>query len=96
MIIETGSTGTPLKDIINNLGNKKYDYIEFRCKWIENNEEQDEFFGACSYDNITNTLIPLDGDSYSLYDLYEEYEEWQDTNNRNCLTVWEYGIIGEE
>lgn len=92
-IIITDEIGMPLKDIIAKLGNKSYTYIEYRCKWTKNNKEYDEFFGGCSYDNKTQILTPLDGDSYSLNDLYEEYEEFYDTNGNNCLTVWEYGRI---
>lgn len=92
-IIITGKTGIPLKDIIAKLGNKSYICIECRCKWTENNEEYDELFGGCSYDNKTQTLTPLDGDSYSLNDLYEEYEEFYDTDGNNYLTVWERGYV---
>lgn len=92
-IIITGEIGIPLKEIIKKLGNKSYAYIEFRCKWEEDLKEYDEFFGGCSYDNKTQTLTPLDYDSYSLNDLYEEWEEWQNESNKNCLTVWEHGFI---
>lgn len=85
----TGERGIPLKEIINHLGNKNYYYIECRCKWIDrNNQEQDDFFGACTY--IDGILAPLDGDSYSLDDLYVEWEESSD-DGRMILTVWKYG-----
>lgn len=85
----TGEKGIPLKEIIGKLGNKNYDFIEFRCRWVdENGEEQDDFIGACSYKD--DVLTPLDGDSYSLYDLYDEWEETF-YNDQMMLTVWEYG-----
>ena len=90
----TGGKGIPLRDIIKNLGNKNYEYIECRCKWTnDNGQEQDDFFGACSYrDDI---LTPLDGDSYSLDDLYVEWEEnIEDTEL--ILTVWEWGELSNE
>lgn len=92
-IIVTGESGIPLKDIIAKLGNKSYCSITCRCKWTENGEEYDELFGACSYNNKTQTLTPLDGDSYSLNDLYEEYEESYDMDGNNYLTVWESGRV---
>lgn len=101
-VIETGNTGKPLKDIIAELGNKSYPFIECRCKWTENDEEHDEFFGECAYDNETKELKSLDGDNYSLEDLYEEYEEWLDEDEefsdggQFCLTVWEHGVVKEE
>ncbi len=95
-IIVTGKTGIPLKEIIKKLGNKSYYYIDFRCKWKEYGHEYDEYFGACSYDNKTETLTPLDYDSYSLDDLYEEWEEWKDNKGQINLTVWEIGTIEEE
>ena len=93
MIINTGGRGVPLKDIIKKLGNKSYSYIDCRCKWEENEHEYDEFFGACSYNNKTKTLTPLDYDSYSLEDLYEEWEEWKDGNGQTNLTVWKQGYV---
>lgn len=85
----TGQKGILLKEIIEKLGNKNYDFIEFRCRWVdENGEEQDDLFGACSYRD--GVLIPLDGDSYSLDDLYTEWEETF-SNDKVILTVWEYG-----
>ena len=95
MIINTGMKGTPLKEIIKKLGNKSYSFIEVRCKWKENEYNYDEFIGACSYDNKTKNLIPLDSDSYSLDDLYEEWEEWKDGNDQINLTVWAIGTILE-
>lgn len=96
MIINTGEKGISLKNIIKNFGNKSYPLIEFRCKWKENEYDYDEFFGACSYDSKTETLTPLDYDSYSLDDLYEEWEEWEDDNGQINLTVWEIGVIEGE
>lgn len=93
MIIETGNKGIPLKEIIEKLGNKSYSYIECRCKWVQDGEEFDEFFGACSYDNRTGILNPLDGDSYSLNDLYVEWEEELTKNGKLYLTVWEEGEL---
>ena len=97
MFITTSKTGIPLREIIKNLGNKSYPYIEFRCKWTEEDGlEYDEYFGACSYDNQTGILTPLDHDSYSLDDLYNEWDEWQDLKEEHfdkdqfLLTVWEY------
>lgn len=94
----TGYKGIPLKEIINNLGNKNYNIIECRCKWIDDNgQEQDNLFGYCAY--IDGVLIPLDGDSYSLDDLYIEWEEVMDDeekytdNGGLVLTVWEYGGV---
>lgn len=96
MIINTGKKGIPLKEIIKRLGNKSYPYINCRCKWKENEYNYDEYFGSCSYNSKTETLTPLDYDSYSLDDLYEEWEEWEDDNGQINLTVWEIGTIGEE
>ena len=90
----TGYKGFSLKWIIEKLGNKNYDFIECRCKWIDANGcERDEYFGACSY--VDGSLIPLDGDSYSLDDLYIQ---WKESINKNgfVLTVWEYGYISDE
>ena len=92
MIIETGTKGIPLREIIAKLGNKTYSYIECRCKWSEGEDQFDTFIGSCSYDNKTNILIPLDGDSYSLNDLYVEWKEFVD-DEQICLTVWENGEI---
>lgn len=90
----TGEKGTPLKEIIEKLGNKNYDFIECRCKWVnEYGEKQDELFGACSYKD--GILTPLDGDSYSLDDLYIEWEE-HTQDECVCLTVWEYGYLSDE
>ena len=90
-IIITGRTGKSLREIIKELGNKSYDYIEFRSRWSDKYDEQyDEFWGACSYNSDTEELIPLDHDSYSLDDLYNEYEEWR-KNDKLCLTIWERG-----
>jgi hypothetical protein len=91
MIIETGNEGIPLKEIIEKLGNKSYSFIEFRCEWVQDGEEFDEFFGACSYDNKTGILTPLDGDSYSLNDLYIDWEEELVNDGQFYLTVWEKG-----
>lgn len=97
----TGEKGISLKEIIEKFGNKNYDFIECRCKWIDvNGQEQDEFFGACSYKD--GILTPLDGDSYSLDDLYIEWEEFVDIeekytdNGGLVLTVWEYGELSNE
>ena len=85
----TSQKGISLKEIIGKLGNKNYDFIEFRCKWVnENGEEQDVFFGACSYKD--GVLSSLDGVSYSLDDLYDKWEETSD-GGQKILTVWEYG-----
>lgn len=95
-ILETGTKGKKLRDIIAELGNKSYPFIECRCKWTDENGDNDEFFGGCSYDAKTGELKPLDGDTYSLDDLYEEYEEWVDDEEgllTICLTVWEYGVV---
>ena len=87
-----GDKGIPLKEIIKNLGNKNYDLIKCRCKWIDSNgQEQDDFFGSCSYKD--GILIPLDGDSYSLDDLYVEWEEVINNSGNCSLTVWEYGEL---
>ncbi len=86
----TGETGTPLRDIIQSLGNKSYACIYERCKWIDRyGIEQDDFFGACSYDAVDKKLSPLDGDTYSLNDLFEEWEETEEGN----LVVWERGVL---
>lgn len=90
----TGEKGIPLKEIIEKLGNKNYEFIECRCKWKdENGQDQDDFFGACSYKD--GVLTPLDGDLYSLDDLYIEWEEFM-TNGKIALTVWEYGELSNE
>ena len=87
----TNEKGILLKEIIGKLGNKNYDFIECRCKWIDKNgEEQDDFIGACSYKD--DVLTPLDGDFYSLDDLYIEWEETF-SNDKVVLTVWEYGEL---
>ena len=87
--LHTGEKCIPLKEIIEKLGNKNYDFIEFRCKWVnENGKEQDAFFGGCFYKN--GVLTSLDGCTYSLDDLYDEWEETSD-GSQNILTVWEYG-----
>ena len=98
--LNTGYKGIALKDIIKNLGNKNYEFIECRCKWIDNNgQEQDDLFGACSY--VDGILTSLDGDSYSLDDLYIEWEEFMDDkgiytdNSGLVLTVWEYGELSD-
>lgn len=92
--LNTGEKGIPLKEIINRLGNKNYCCIECRCKWIDrNNQEQDDFFGACSY--IDGALYPLDGDSYSLDDLYIEWEETVE-DGKLILIVWEWGELSTE
>ena len=96
MIINTGTKGIPLKEIIKKLGNKSYSYIDCYCKWKEGEQEYVEYFGSCSYDNKTETLTSLDYDSYSLDDLYEGWEEWKDNKGRINLTVWEIGTIKEE
>lgn len=67
-----------LKEIIEQLGNKSYPYIEVRYRWKESGKESDIFAGACSYDNKTGQLASIDGDSYSLYDRYIEWKEWLD------------------
>lgn len=95
MVFKHGYKGVSLKEIIKNLGNKNYSFIECRCKWIdEKGQEQDDFFGACSYNN--GVLTPLDGDSYSLDDLYVEWKEFLDKEEKYCLTVWEYGELSNE
>ena len=91
MVIETGNKGIPLKKIIEKLDNKSYPYIECRCKWTQDGEEFNEFFGACSYDNKTGILTPLDGDSYSLDDLYVEWKEELVDDGQFYLIVWEEG-----
>ena len=103
MIIETKNTGISLREIIAQLGNKSYPYIECRYKWTERDGTQcDVFCGSCAYDSKTGELISLDHDSYFLDDLYNEWEEWQDLeekyfdNEQICLTVWEYGEITDE
>ena len=93
--LNTGSKGVTLKEIINNLGNKNYNFIECRCKWIDGDgQEQDDLFGYCVYRN--GVLVPLDGDSYSLDDLYIEWEEFMDDEGNYSLTVWEYGELSDE
>lgn len=89
-----GERGISLKEIIGKLGNKNYDFIECRCKWVDKNgEEQDDFIGACSYKG--GVLTSLDGDSYSLDDLYVEWEETF-SNDKVVLTVWEYGELSDD
>lgn len=66
-----------LKDIV---AGKEYPYIECRAVFTHNNEEFDEFFGACSYMN--GELKPLDGDTYSLEDEYFKHEEW--VSDKDC------------
>ncbi len=90
MVIITGTKGTPLREILAKLGNKQYEYIECRCKWIDKTGSHDEFFGACEYDTKTGNLKALDGDSYSLNDLYIK---WMETalDGKLILTVWEEG-----
>ncbi len=102
MILETSGEGLTLKEIIEKLGNKSYNFIECRCKWTdEYGKEQDGFFGSCAYDSKTGVLTSLDGDSYSLSDRYEEYAEWVETdeefvdNGELVLTVWEKGTLKE-
>ena len=95
MILCTGETGTPLREIISSLGNKNYPFIRCRCKYKNTNGIMcDEFWGICSYNN--GVLTPLDGDTYSLDDLYEE---WMESNTYDgtslILTVWEYGHLEE-
>ena len=92
--VYTGEKGKPLKDIIFSLGNRNYDYIECRCKWVDKDgKENDDLFGECSYkDGILN---PLDGDTYSLDDLYIEYKE-RFENNKWYLAVWEAGYLSNE
>lgn len=91
-IIITGLTGTPLRNIIAETGADNC-YIECRCKWTENGNEYDEFFGGFKY--INGELIPLDHDSYSLDDLYNEWEyhkvTMEDSDLTGVLTVWEHG-----
>ena len=80
-----------LMEIIGSLGNKDYDVVEFRCKWVNDSGECcDTWYGSCSYKN--GVLLPFDGDSYSLDDVYAEWEE-QDKEKLRFLVVWEYGII---
>ncbi len=102
MIINVGSKGISLREIIEKLGNKSYKFIECRCKWTdENDKEHDDFFGCCSYDSENKALSSLDGDSYSLDNRYAEYEEWTDDgediadNGELILTVWEKGTLEE-
>lgn len=90
----TGGKGISLKEIIKNLGNKNYDFIECRCRWNDNGQEQDDFFGACSYSD--GVLTSLDGDSYSLDDLYVEWKELIDDDGQMVLTVWSYGYFLDE
>lgn len=94
MIIETGTTGITLREIIKQLGNKSYPYITFRCKWTDKDGRKvyDEFWGTCSYNNKTEELTPLDGDSYSLNDLYNDWKEYTLADGTRALIVWEYGI----
>ena len=91
--LHTGIKGIPLWKIIKNLGNKSYVRILWRCKWTDKGKDFDELFGICSYDSQTRKLMPLDGDIYSLEDMYVSWEEWKDEKGRDCLTVWEYGIV---
>ena len=37
MILCTGETGTPLREIISSLGNKNYPFIRCRCKYKNTN-----------------------------------------------------------
>jgi hypothetical protein len=91
MIIETGTTGIPLREIIKQLGNKSYSYIVFRCKWTDKDGKiYDEFWGSCSYNSKTKELTSFDGDSYSLDDLYDEWKEYA---LKDVLVVWEHGIV---
>jgi len=98
-ILKTGGIGIPLKDIINQLGNKDYSCIMYRTLWEYEGKEQDDLFGYCKYEN--GILEPLDSDTYSLDDLYIKWEEWVDTdeefgdNGAICLTVWEQGYYTE-
>lgn len=96
MYLYTGGKGKSLREIIEELGNKSYNTIECRCLYSFNGQEQDEFFGACSYNNETKTLKALDGDTYSLDDLYIKWEESLDCENNIRLTVWEYGEYSNE
>lgn len=90
----TGEKGVPHKKIIEKIGNKNYDLIECRCKWLDKNgQEQGDFFGACSY--VNGVLTPLDGDSYSLDDLYIEWEEFVN-NEKITLTIWKYGYLSDK
>lgn len=64
-----------LKEIIQFYGNKDYDYIEERFKWVMDNGNgiEDAFTGCFSYKN--GKIINLDGDCHYLKDTYDEYEE---------------------
>lgn len=101
--IYMNETGIPLKDIIDKLGNKSYDYINCRCKYTERDGTiEDMFTGCCSYDSETKTLSSLDGDIYSLDDLYDEWEEWVASKNEHfdggeqCLTLWTLGVLSDK
>lgn len=96
MYLNTGEKGKSLREIIEELGNKSYNTIECRCLYMLNGQEQDDFFGDCSYDAETKTLKSLDGDSYSLDDLYIKWKESLDCENNNRLIVWEYGEYSNE
>lgn len=93
MEIYSGKNYITLKDIIEKLGNKNYDFIEVRCRWTDKNGQmQDIFFGGCSYKD--GVLISLDGDTYSLNDLYDDYKEFTN-DGKTCLTVWENCYMDE-
>ena len=74
-----------LKEIIELLGNKDYEYIEFRCLYTVNKKTCDEFYGACKYKD--KQLYPIDYDSYSLNDKFIKWKEWE-KHGKKYLTVW--------
>lgn len=56
--------------------------IEYRCNAPVFDEDEDMFFGFCSWDG--KELFSEDGDNYYLGDVIEKYE-WE---NENSLVVW--------
>lgn len=98
-ILYTGGEGTTLRDIIAQYDNIDFDYIEYRCKWTdEDGNKNDDFIGVCSYRD--GELIAGDGDIYSLDDQFIHWERWVDYDEEfadggaMCLTVWEKGVVG--
>lgn len=88
MILTGNDTGTPLQEILDNLGIKECD-IEFRCEWEHGGEHYDELFGLAKYKD--GSLIPYDHDSYYLDDKYDRYEY----DEQYGLTVWNKGEYKE-
>lgn len=83
--------GTPLISIIEQLGNKAYEKIICRCKYIDSRGDlNDDITSSCTYDAKTGLKSTIN--KVTLEDTFNDWKE-SEINGAPVLTVWYNGML---